>query len=269
MRTINSKIPAREIPDWIWYLYGFRTYEPHETEEQIDIEGLDARHRVRAFRHAGLAACISPVERQEFMGEEAETRLQDIAWLSCKAQIHQRIVSALMHDGSLFPAPFGTVFSSLDKLADAMESRRQQISGALQRLRGCREWSVQIGMDKPATVAARMVELAGLQPRSIDGSPGLRHLQQRRLKRQAARDMDDWLNQWQLRLLHELEPLSAGFRDRKRLLLEGLICNWAFLVADEGQAVFFEKIRHWQIKGMEYGLHIRIKGPWPPYSFCS
>lgn len=267
MRVISRNAPEQIPADGIWYLYGFHG---RGTGAQTDIDGLDNRYPVQAFDHAGLTAYISRVERKAFTGGEAEARLQDIAWVTRKAQLHQRILDALMRDGSLFPVPFGTVFSSLAKLAGAMDSGQRQITDALRRLQGCREWGVQIAMDRPAAIAARTAERVCHLPRSTAaGSPGIKHLQRQRLKRQVMRDMDNWLNQWQTRLLHELKPLSAGFCDRKRLLLEGLICNWAFLVANERREMFFERVRHWQTKGAEYGLQVSITGPWPPYSFCS
>lgn len=265
MTDVSQSSLMDYLPEQLWYLYGFHL---QDKQRNIELTGIDDQYPVEPYHHLGLTAYVSRVNTSQFVGENAENHLQDIAWVTQKAQSHQQILQALMQFDSLFPVPLGTIFSSLDKLATRMTYKRKQISETLQALRGCQEWGVQLSLNRSVAIEAKMKEM--MQDQAIESlSPGHRHLQQQRLKRQAAKEIDAWLFPFTELLLGDLNTLCESFYDRKRLIQEDLLCNWAFLLTDEQQAVFFDRVNDWQEKWQEYGLHIKVKGPWPAYSFCA
>lgn len=247
------------------YLYGFQFAAQ---EPLTDLVGLDEGQRVSGYCHAGLTAYVSWVWRRDFEAHGDQLQAEDLQWLTWKTQRHQAVVEALMRQGAVFPVAFGTLFSSEQALCETMQAQQEQIVLALRRVSGCREWAVQVRLDHDAMVDARLAARAGL-PDALSDSPGLRHLQTQRLRREVKRTTGQWVAAWSSETLAVLRPLAKAFHDRQRLLAENQIINWAFLVAQPEEEAFLARLARIQREGETYGMEVHGKGPWPPYSFCN
>lgn len=58
--------------------------------ENLKIGGLETGHCVVQREFTGITAVVSQVPLSYFVGEEAETRLNDIEWVAPRALNHQR-----------------------------------------------------------------------------------------------------------------------------------------------------------------------------------
>ena len=228
--------------------------------------GLDADRPVGVHPCGGLAAVVGRVAVGDFTGELGEAHLQDIAWLGPRACRHAAVVEQAMAAGPVYPLPFGTLFSSIDALEQEAEKRADDIAAMLGHVADCQEWSVEGTLDSKQAVEHLLAEGLRSGRLSLPEAAGRRHLEEQKLRRMLASELNGWLAR---RMEAIQEALAAASRDmRPRRLLGEKVLHWAYLVPagraeDFGQAVAAQAGRH-----EAFGLRLRLTGPWPPYTFC-
>ena len=63
-----------------------------------------------------VRAVLSEVRREEFSGQDAEGRLQHLAWLAPRAALHEAVIEQVMGQAPVLPAPFATIFESRESV---------------------------------------------------------------------------------------------------------------------------------------------------------
>jgi hypothetical protein len=180
----------------------------------------------------GLAAVCTPAGETE-MSAEAFWR-------------HEEVVEALMADRDLLPVRYGTRLEDEQAVARAVGERRDELSAALERVRGSVELSVRVmraGTQPPALPAA-------------DAGSGVEYL---RLRARA-----DAGREGTARALHgplsELARASVEGQPRPQELFRA-----AYLVGRDGVDRFAAGVA--RLQQATPGVSILCTGPWPPYSF--
>src|SRR5262245_27370493 len=78
--------------------------------------GVDGEHPLQVRSFDGIATVLSTVMVEDFCGPAAEGKMEDISWLGIRALRHEAVVEQVMAHSPVFPARFGTIFSSLENL---------------------------------------------------------------------------------------------------------------------------------------------------------
>lgn len=228
----------------------------------------------RVFTHPfrDLAAVVSPVEAGDFSGPAAERRFQDLSWVGPRARRHEEVIEQAMARSSVLPARFGTLFSSLKRLEEFLETHYETVSAFLDRVAGHEEWAVRGLLDRRAALgdlwrAALERESPGLS----DLSPGKRYFHERRVKSGLEAELDRFVHTACKELMGELRGCARESL-RRQILFRGsapeeVITNWAFLVQKAEAAEFRARIDSAGSALARRGLTFRLSGPWPPYSF--
>jgi hypothetical protein len=158
---------------------------------------------------------------------------------------HEGVVEALMADRDLLPVRYGTRLEDEDAVARAVAERRDELSAALDRVRGAVELSVRA---VPSGASSSSVV-----PEATGGAEYLR-LRARAQGSQART----------AKALHEplaaLARESADARPRPPELFRA-----AYLVERDAVDAFTEAVV--RVQAEHPGLGILCTGPWPPYSF--
>jgi len=258
MEQISTTQPEGSVATYV-YCFSLAGISPPEGP------GVDENRPTQVHAVGGLSAVVSWVALEDFTGATGEANLQDIAWLGPRACRHAVVVEQVMAVAPVFPLPFGTLFSSLTVLEQEINRRSGEISAVLEKVAGCQEWSVQGSLDRNAAVDYRLVD--GLQSGrlKLPDAIGRRHLEEQKIRRQLASDLDDWLSERLESLQQELAGFARDFRQRR--LTENKVSHWAFLVP-EGQVEAFQiKLGQMTREQEAFGLALRLTGPWPPYTF--
>ncbi len=247
------------------YLYAVvRSAEPL----RLDVPGIDASRPLMALHHAGLTAIVSAVLLTAFRGPQGEQNLADLGWLGPRALAHELVIERLMAQGTVFPLPLGTLFSSAQALREALDARREQIESVVERLQGCREWAVQGLLDRDVALAARMDEAVASGRYVPAASLGRQHLEKQRLRRELEVGLDAWLFAKTASLAERLRRECSGFTERRLRSDQGFVFNWAVLVSQRETAPFHQMLDEVRAEYAACGLRLLCKGPWAPYSFC-
>lgn len=223
---------------------------------------VDGRTPIEVRRFAAVSAVISELPLAEFCGPDAASRLQDLAWLAPRACRHERVNEEVMRQSPVLPARFGTIFSTTARLQQFVERHAEAISEFLQRVAGQEEWAVK-GLLDPARAeeAAPNGDFERL-------SPGRRHLEAQRARKNAAMELHRRVQQAGREVTSNLRRLATAVMERRVVAAAPeVVFNWAFLVPGEERARFRAELE--QINGVyaNQGLEFTCSGPWPPYSF--
>jgi hypothetical protein len=220
----------------------------------------------------GIGAVLSETRREEFCGEGADARLDDLAWIAPRALRHEAVVEHVMSQSPVLPASFATLFTSIESLRGFIVEHRDAIMGFFANLGDKREWAVKGLLDR--TQAGRQGETEGSTGDAAPHSPGKSYLHKKRTEAEAEAHMSQRLRATCQRVASELEQQASAFRERK--LWNGsesgspaeVILNWAFLVPVGVEADFRRLVTQLDEQHRSNGLSFALSGPWPPYSFA-
>lgn len=186
--------------------------------------------RLRLVASDGLAAACGPAEASEPSA--------DALWR------HEAVVEALMADRDVVPLRYGTRFPDESSAAAAIAERREELSGALARVRGAVEIAVRIATtDEPPDAS---------EPHSA-----------RDYLRAKARVAE--LRQEAARLVHD--PLASRVRmstQRPTARFPELL-RCAYLVDRAAVQGFLDAAAERDSATARFS--VLCTGPWPPYSF--
>ncbi len=216
----------------------------------------------------GISAVLSEVSREEFCGDDAEARLQDLAWVAPRACRHEAVVERVMKQAPVLPARFATLFSSVDHLQKFVLDHHDTIAGFLASFTGQREWAVKVMLDR------RLADAARAGNATANRAPGTDYLKRRRADACAREDFIQYLRSMCEAAARTLRQCTNDFRERKVWKAgeaEGqaeTILNWAFLVPVVAEAEFMELLGKLNEEHSGSGLSLALSGPWPPYSFA-
>ncbi len=240
---------------------------------QLEPEGLGSGSAVLQYRWRDLAAVISEESLEEFTGPEAEARLQELAWLAPRAMRHQQVVAYAARYSPVFPARFGTIFSSLDSLEALLAQHGDAIRAFLDWTAGAEEWGLKGFLDRKQAREHLVNEELASGSAKLSSSPGLRYMQERRLRAEADTRVSRWLGETEARLHEELSTRAVEMM-RRKLLSAGstetpgeMVLNRAFLVPRSGVDAFRVAVERVAQEWRAWGLAFETVGPFPPYSF--
>jgi len=243
------------------YLFAFaRGLDPTRL---VGVPGLRGA-TLDVVEHRDLQAVVCSVDLDEFGEAQLKANLEDMAWLEEVARTHHDVVHAVSEAGAVAPMRLVTICSDDESVRARIESLHTQLSEALGRVQGRREWSVKVYATRPEP------------PETVDaGRPasGAAYLQRKReqaAQRRSAGDQHlreaDEIHQTlarsvvATRVLQPQDPRLTGRSDT-------MILNGAYLVPAEETDGFRAVVS--RLAELNPTLEIELNGPWPPYSFAT
>jgi hypothetical protein len=218
-----------------------------------------------------VAALIGIVPIEEYCGVDAERHLTDVAWLAPRVRRHAEVVEWAMRGSPVFPAPFGTLYTSVNNLGAFMRAHEATIADFLREVADKEEWELRAGVqfDSPEILD----QLAcSAWPEWREMSKGARYLRLCRDRgallefgrAEAAALVSDFVA--------ELQPLTAAIRrhDPGRQSDSGAaepIARCALLVPKSSVATLRECVRAMTVCASRQHVAVALSGPWPPFSF--
>jgi hypothetical protein len=253
-----------------YYLY---CLTPGRRDTPVSAIGVDDGRPVEVRACGEIAAALSEVELEEFCGESAEARLQDLAWLGPRVCRHEAVIEELMSRAPVLPARFATLFTSVDSVQQSVLAHAEAITDFFAQLGDQQEWAVKGLLDRAG--ALRGLGVSVLAAEAVPAAaPGARYFQEKRIQAQCERDLNLRLKEHCRQAAAVLGTGSGGFRER-RVPGAGaagsdveVVLNWAFLVSPAALMDFRRRLD--QFNGVDGfpGLTLTVTGPWPPYSFA-
>jgi hypothetical protein len=229
------------------------------------VEGLtDAP--VRCIACGDRTAVVDRVDRADWAGEDAEENLQSIEWVGPRAVRHEEVIEAVMEKAPVFPARFGTLFSSVEQLVRRIASRQDALQAYFERIAGCREWTLRGHLEREVAQEALADSDDGSETR-----PGTAYLKKQKRVQDARGDVEAWLDEVAARLdrrlassAKEIEPQEPPPRSSEA---GEPVLERALLVPVDHEDALRTTLREENDRLADRGLQLALNGPWPPYSF--
>jgi hypothetical protein len=262
-----------------YYVYG--VVDGASSIEGLPENGIDAAHPVYTLPRQASAtpqAIVSQVSLQEFGQEQLQARLEDIAWLKSRVQVHQSVLASVSDVRTVIPMRFCTIYRSESGVQAMLTQNQVQFVAALARLDGKQEWGVKVHCDTDI-LAQRVKEISGpvqaMQAEMAAKSSGAAYFMQKKLEEVIAGEVERLGDEYAQRShdclgRHAAEavvnPLQGQDLTGRQ---EPMLLNGAYLVSRQNLAAFRADLANLQSEYGELGLSYEMVGPWPPYNFVA
>jgi hypothetical protein len=256
----------------VYYLFCLIAADSHPP---LEGRGIDGEQPLFIERGPDIAAVLCKVPLEMFSGPDAEERLQDLVWIGPRAYRHEEVIMAVRNHGPVLPVRFGTVFSTLDLLAAALQRHGERIAAFLKQVTGSDEWTVKGWVDRRKALEVVVQEMRNEQADALAGlAPGKRYFLEQRLKSAAEKDLRTRLRDMTKKVVQDLSALTMDYAPRRLLSgevtgdEEEMFFNGAFLVPGTSLARLHALIAELNGRYQPGGMRFDLSGPWPPYSFA-
>ena len=254
-----------------YYVYG--VVSAGGADLPADLPGVDSRHAATLLAHGGLAAISSRVSLAEFGEEQLRENLNDVAWLEDKARAHEEVLDAALGRMTVVPMRLCTIYRGEEQVREMLESERDVLLDALDRLAGRTEWGVKLIAEPGALERA----VAGAPDGEGDAgggvSEGAAYLDRKRREVRARDEEDRVAGEW-ADAVHErlaAKAAEALLNPLQRPEVSGhrgdMLLNGVYLVEDRRADDFRGAVDELAEAYRPLGAAVELTGPWPPYNF--
>lgn len=252
----------------VLYLLGFSPV----TDQDNRISLVASEYSLQAHDVGNIRCWLKWLPASLFEGPEAEANLQDINWLTPRVLMHEAAVSAIAEHSVIYPARFGTLFSTLERLDADLGRWQQTLHEYFNVVIGRREWGLKFWFNRTMLDKYLLGDLAESTEGKQSGIDYLRY-------RKAIKALNLTRSEFIKSLKDELSCIATNLEiplvDRGVSSLaedhsdDQLAINLATLASEERHQRFYDQARQFVLKP-EFAEYFRIEstGPWAAYSFC-
>jgi Gas vesicle synthesis protein GvpL/GvpF len=205
-------------------------------------------------------------------GEAALARVvRDLDAVSRCAVAHSAVIAHCLRRHPTLPVRLLTLFASDERAVAQVRRRRAAVARRLTRVAGRSEWGVQARLGAGGGLPARRAQAAARR-QTAGLSAGTRFLELRRRQRDATHGLAADARAAATALYRALTRYADEARQRPVVTVSNrpaLLLDAAFLVPAARTARFRRAVRDEAARAADRGLHVRLTGPWPPYSFVA
>lgn len=276
---VPGSVPRAEermsAPEPRIYAYGIvRLHDGDDLAAPVPVRGLHGG-AVRALACGRLAALVSDLPPQASAPFDDVWRDPDR--IKSLVLEHHRVLHGVVLERAVLPLRFGAVFSGDDGVATTLAMHCDALWEALDRVDGAREWGVKIFCDQDVLHShlSQDTDGVGAGPAQINApSAGRAFFMRRQMEHRAAQDVRDSIIR---RIVESGRLLSAAARTAAALRIQPpaihgradeMVCNSAFLVAQEQENRFLAVIDGLRDVSPRSGFDYELNGPWAPCSFA-
>lgn len=258
--------------------YVYAVARPRDNREpgSLPSEGILPHSPIQTLAYRDVMAVVSPVPLTVFKPPALEVHLQDMDWARERVLAHQRVLAAILHEYTLLPFKFCTLYSSEKQVQEMLARHYGNLDTTLKRLERAFEWGVKIYCDLQKVVDWVQESSPVFQPQRekiAQASTGTSYFLQKKLKQAAQEQAYQIVDASLLKIHQSLDQYIKEFITNpiQALQVHGreaeMVFNGAYLV-DENDFDTFQEILS-TLEGIyaPQGFLFELTGPWPPYNF--
>jgi len=255
------------------FIYLFCLARPSLLPDEEEI-GVNGHSPIFLQSFQDIAAVLSKISFEEFRGQAAEAKMQDLAWLGPRVCRHAEVVEQVMRYSPVLPVRFGTIFSSRKSLEAILNKQYRNISRFLDKTADKEEWLIKGFLNRAKAEEELLPTLmAREEGRLAASSPKMRCFQELRIRSSVGKELNCRLKEVFKRIRNDLSRFASNFCAKKALPSDAtgtnmdIVLNWAFLLPLCSRGNFHARIDQVNAEHAHQGLVFQMSGPWPPYSF--
>ena len=240
-----------------------------------ELRGVRRRRRWRLlprpslYRAGATAALVSLVPRDDYSGAAA-VHLADPAWLSPRILYHGGLLRQAMQLAPIYPAPFGTLYSSAARLTAFMRTHEETVLRFLHDVAGQEEWGLRATaqLGSPAALEDQARESWADWARLTPGTRYLRLCRERPALMAAGRAAAERAI---AALVEQLRTPASSIRQLASQPTSSggseLTVRFALLVPVDAAALLARRVREIADTAAAREVTLSLSGPWPAFSF--
>jgi Gas vesicle synthesis protein GvpL/GvpF len=250
-----------------WYVYG--VVGADELSTPALLSAVESSDPVSIVREGGLAAVASEVAVAEFGEAQLRAHLADMDWVERIARRHEYVLDQLRGRATLIPMRMCSVYRTEDGIREMLRRESVALDEALVHLSGKTEWGVKVFADRAKASAALSTESS----QSAPGSSGTAYMQRRRREQEDAERAAQLIDRAAGEIHESLGGAAADAlvvpaqRPEASGRREEMVLNGVYLVDDDAQEEFHDRVRALQSEFAWCGVELEETGPWPAYNF--
>jgi len=211
---------------------------------------------VHTVNYKDIAAVVSdtPIEVHE------PTRQNALA--------HERVNERVMHDYTVIPMSFGTVFKTSDDIHELLRSAYDAFKDVLIKMEDKLEFGLKVLWDRDVILRDLESENEDIRrlKREISSQKGSTYFARMQYGRLVDAALQARSEQYVSEIFDHLRPVSVASRANKPIG-DRMIMNAAFLVRRDREPAFDASVK--AIGAKFDKLTFKYTGPWPPYNFVN
>ena len=181
---------------------------------------------------------------------------------------HERVNETVMHDHTVIPMSFGTIFRTNEDIIELLRSAFEAFGDVLTKMQNKLEFGLKVLWDPDQAV--REVEsedddISRLK-KEISSQKGPTYFARMQYGRLVDAALQARSERYVVSILTELRDVAVASRINKPIG-DKMIMNAAFLISRNQENAFDKKIK--DIAGRHDQLTFKYTGPWPPYNFVN
>jgi hypothetical protein len=211
---------------------------------------------VHTVNYRDIAAVVSdtPIELHE------PTRQNVLA--------HERVNETVMHQHTVIPMSFGTVFKTRDDIHELLRSAYDAFKDVLVKMQDKLEFGLKVLWDRDAVLKELEIENEDIRrlKNEISSQKGSTYFARMQYGRLVDAALQSRSERYVAEIFAELRPVSVASR-ANRPIGDKMIMNAAFLVLRDKEPDFDARVK--AIGARYENLTFKYTGPWPPYNFVN
>jgi gas vesicle protein GvpL/GvpF len=181
---------------------------------------------------------------------------------------HERVNETVMHDHTVIPMSFGTIFKTHDDIIELLRSAFDAFGDVLNKMQNKLEFGLKVLWDPDQAVKeveSEDEDIAKLK-KELSAQKGPTYFARMQYGRLVDAALQSRSERYVANILTELRDVSVASRINKPIG-DKMIMNAAFLISRNQESAFDKKIK--DIAGRLDQLTFKYTGPWPPYNFVN
>ena len=181
---------------------------------------------------------------------------------------HERVNETVMHDHTVIPMSFGTIFKTHDDIIELLRSAFDAFGDVLNKMQNKLEFGLKVLWDPDQAVKeveSEDEDIAKLK-KEISAQKGPTYFARMQYGRLVDAALQARSERYVANILNELRDVSVASRINKPIG-DKMIMNAAFLISRNQEQAFDKKIK--EIASRLDQLTFKYTGPWPPYNFVN
>ena len=181
---------------------------------------------------------------------------------------HERVNETVMHEHTVIPMSFGTIFKTRDDIVELLRSAAEAFGDVLNKMQNKLEFGLKVLWDREQAI--REVESDDDDIRrlkmEISAQKGPTYFARMQYGRLVDAALLARSERYVAEILEQLRDVSVASRINKPIG-DKMIMNAAFLISRDHETAFDAKVK--SIAARFDKLTFKYTGPWPPYNFVN
>jgi hypothetical protein len=288
--NINQSAESIQIDEERKGVYLYCIFYGREYTFQL-VRGIDNINPIFTITYGDIEALASYVPLSEYNEESLEKNLQDVKWITPRAQAHEIIIESVMHFCTVIPIKFCTIFKDESNVSEILKQNYEKLKSLLNYLEDKEELGIKVYFDsnkigKVEFGGASSIRSAETVNRAIGGSnieiedipvasEGAAYFLKKKRDEMLKENSEKILDGLAEKIFEKFKSWAIESRQNRLLGKQStgrndeMILNIALLLKKSDVEEVKSKIDELASVYSSKGLFFELSGPWPPYNFCT